>query len=241
MYTVGALARVHANGRVNYADQPPTHADGRELGADRAFEAAERLREAAAAAFGGGGSGGGGAAEDAALDAALDAVLDAEVEGEEGEEGFGSDGDEEDDEDGALTPPWPPGEEEGEGEAGHRVDADADGKEAEGAEGAPPAVGAGEPTEKPPPRNFSRVQDPFNPDRGAFPDFPTAPPVEVAVAPGSMLYLPAGWFHEVCCGWGNGGPCIKGRGSGWLLMPSAPATPPPYPRRSSPRAARTRP
>ena len=52
MYTVGPLSHVHANGRINYADQPPTHADGRELGADRAFEAARRLEAAAAAAFG---------------------------------------------------------------------------------------------------------------------------------------------------------------------------------------------
>ena len=217
MHTVGALTRVHANGRVNYADQPPTHADGRELGADRAFEAAERLRAVAAVAFGKGGVGKGVGEEeeeeDAMLDAALDAVLDAEMEGEEALSD--EDGEEDEEEgDGALTPPWPPGEGVG---AHHRV-VEAD-KEKKGS--APPAAPAEAeaaaeeegPREKPPPRNFSRVQDPLHPDRGAFPDFPAEPPVEVAVAPGSMLYLPAGWFHEV----GRGrsiGPYRRGVGGG---------------------------
>lgn len=162
LYTVGQIARIHANGLINYHDRPPTHADGRELGADRAFAAAERLRAAAAK----------GGEEEEELDAALDAVLDAEMEGEdEGEEE-----EEEEEDDGAVTPPWPPGEEEEKEEASS---ADA------------------EPQETSPPRNFSRVQGPLHPDRGAFPLFPPDPPVEVRVEPGSMLFLPAGWFHEV--------------------------------------------
>ncbi len=176
MYTVGPLAHVHANGRINYADQPPTHADGRELGADRAFEAARRLRAAAAAASRGGEGGG---EEEAEVDAALDAVLAAEMEGEDSDKNE----DEEGDEDGALTPPW--GSDEGKPAT------------AAAAPAAPAATAdKGEPTEKPPPPNFSRCSDPLNPDRGTFPRFPAAAPVEVAVGPGSMLYLPAGWFHE---------------------------------------------
>lgn len=153
------------------------------------------------------------------LDAALDAVLDAEMEGDEALSD--EDGEEDEDEEeghGALTPPWPPGEGAG---AHHRVveaDTEEKGRAAPAAPAPAEAEAAaeeGQPTEKPPPRNFSRVQDPLHPDRGAFPDFPLEPPVEVAVAPGSMLYLPAGWFHEV------------GRGryrdmSGWWLTCSRP-------------------
>lgn len=195
MYAVGDLARVHANGRINYANQPPTHADGREFGADKALAAAERLRRAAVRAFGGEGK------EEEELDAALDAVLEAEMEGEmEGDDGSK----EEDDDDGAVTPPWEPAE-EGEGKTST----------------AAAVGGADAPQEKPPPRNFSRVLDPLHPDREAFPLFPPQPPVEASVAPGAMLYLPAGWFHEVG-GWVGAlflfGSKGDGRGNGLMLF-----------------------
>ena len=47
LYTAGKLVKVHTNGRMNYEGQI-THADGRDLKADRAFEASVALKEAAA-------------------------------------------------------------------------------------------------------------------------------------------------------------------------------------------------
>jgi len=53
MYTVGEVVRVHGNGRINYEGLRMTQADGRDMGADRAREAARQLEEAAVRAFGG--------------------------------------------------------------------------------------------------------------------------------------------------------------------------------------------
>jgi hypothetical protein len=46
------------------------------------------------------------------------------------------------------------------------------------------------------PPSFSRV-DPRHPCTTSFPAFAQATPAMCAVGPGEMLYLPAGWFHEV--------------------------------------------
>lgn len=46
------------------------------------------------------------------------------------------------------------------------------------------------------PPSFSRV-DPRHPCAASFPAFARATPAMCAVGPGEMLYLPAGWFHEV--------------------------------------------
>lgn len=46
LYTAGKVAKVHRNGRINY-DGQLTHADGRDLKADKAWEASLALKEAA--------------------------------------------------------------------------------------------------------------------------------------------------------------------------------------------------
>lgn len=113
------------------------------------------------------------AAAEARLDEALEAVLDAEISGDEGDDDF-----EDEEEEGKGR------EDEGEGE-----------KEVEEMEGGE----RGEEAErKGPPPNFSRVVTTAKPvDDAAFPYFKEAIGGNCEVGEGEMLYLPAGWFHEV--------------------------------------------
>ena len=118
LYTVGKLVKVHPNGRVNYEGQF-THPDGRDLKADKAFQAALKLEDIAKRLE----SEGKGKSkkskktdvdeeeeeqarleisyndsEDDEIDAALDAVLDAEM-GSDFDEDDEDDYDDEEDED----------------------------------------------------------------------------------------------------------------------------------------------
>ena len=46
MYTVGQIQHIHLNGRINYQGQALTEADGREIGAEQAYQAAKQLERA---------------------------------------------------------------------------------------------------------------------------------------------------------------------------------------------------
>ena len=111
------------------------------------------------------------------MEAALDAVLDAEIDDDGYEED--DEGDDDDDE-----------EEEEEEE---------DGDEKEGMSEPPPSPAEEVVAPGKPPDNFSRV-DPSLPHtvlQKDFPHFLEATCLECEVKEGDMLYLPAGWFHEV--------------------------------------------
>ncbi len=148
MGVAGRLARVHANGRIVYAEQGDVRADGADAGeaaaarARRGAEAALAAAEAAAAA------GAPGAAERlAAAEAALEAVLEDALLGGGGVDDFDT-------------------MEEGGGGGG------GGGAGSAGAAGEPPSFCAAA---------------------------AAAPPPALAceLRAGQMLYLPAGWFHEV--------------------------------------------
>ncbi|KAK9814629.1 hypothetical protein WJX72_009022 [[Myrmecia] bisecta] len=177
MYTHGKLQKVYPNGRIVYAGSGAVLADGSDA---QDVEAWQRLKAAEAALTeaekavqrGDKGSQRRLAQAEARLEAALDTALD-EFEGLDDD--FSDSADELSDEGGS-------------GPAGHsnskraRAAATANGKQ----EGEPPS--------------FSRI-DLALPDaqlRAKFPLFPgKAAALECEVRAGQMLYLPAGWFHEV--------------------------------------------
>jgi hypothetical protein len=178
MHTVGAIERVHHNGRIVYEGSPaaPDGADpdaSKAVDAAAAVEAAEAELEAAEAAVEAGEEG----AEDrlaraeAALEAAMDGALDMEMDGME------MDGMEEEEEEREEE-----GEEEREEEGGRSVPTD-----------------EGDAVSKPPPVNFSHIDLRLPADKvvEAWPDFGKVTRMIAEVKAGEMLYLPAGWFHNV--------------------------------------------
>lgn len=201
MYTHGAVAKIHGNGRIVYQGQGEVLADGSDA-ADvarwRARTAAEEAVAAAEAAVAAGKPGAKKAlaAAERRLEEALDAALDDfdDFDGLSDEEGLSSSDDasaDESDDDG-----W--GDKGANckrrfGKAPARKKAKKTykqaGKEAKGAQ-------------EPEPPSFSRIdlrQDDAS-LRAAFSKFPgKAAALEVTVEAGQMLYLPAGWFHEVGC------------------------------------------
>eukprot|EP00599_Poterioochromonas_sp_BG-1_P001362 CAMPEP_0173140522 /NCGR_PEP_ID=MMETSP1105-20130129/4943_1 /TAXON_ID=2985 /ORGANISM="Ochromonas sp., Strain BG-1" /LENGTH=316 /DNA_ID=CAMNT_0014053539 /DNA_START=281 /DNA_END=1227 /DNA_ORIENTATION=- len=214
LYTVGKLAKIHPNGRINYEGQL-TFADGRDFKSDKAFQAALKLEEVSNRL-----------AEksqekekklqkekkteaedesednddeeeddnglnvrfndsDDEIDAALDEVLDAEMDSDMDEE---DDFDDEDDyED---------------------IDEDEEDLEDEDltnlkrkltSEGSNPKES--KKAKKGPPDNFSQVNTSLSKKElsKAFPKFLDAQnrSITVTVKAGQMLYIPSGWFHEV--------------------------------------------
>jgi hypothetical protein len=188
MYTTGRMAMVHPNGRICY-DGLLTGADGADVASIKAMEAekeqavaaedADRAQRALAA-------GEGGAEEwvrraEARMEAAMDAVLEAEMAGAGAGDGdFGSEEEEEEEEEGG-------GGGEGEGE---------EGEEGEGGE----RVDEGEEEKDDSPVNFSGVDESLSTSEltAKYPLFATGTTeTSVMLGAGDMLYLPAGWFHEV--------------------------------------------
>ncbi|KAL4437367.1 hypothetical protein ABPG75_004506 [Micractinium tetrahymenae] len=157
MYTVGAVAKIHSNGRIVFKGQGDVLPDGSEAGeaaqwlARRAAETELAAAEEAAAR-----DEPGAAKRLRAAERRLDRVLEAAL----GEDDWGAIDDFD-----ALEAPQPS-----------------------------PAAAAGDP------ESFSRV-DLHLPDaqlKRQFPLFPgKAAALECEVQAGQMLYLPAGWFHEV--------------------------------------------
>jgi hypothetical protein len=237
LYTVGEIAHIHPNGRINYKDQP-THPDGSDLNAENAAAAAARVKAVAARMLAwqqgqeapgqgqglgqvqgqglgqGQGQGQGQADEEDEdaledeMDAALDAVLDAEMDRAEGSEGSEDSDEDEDDEDSDGD------EDEDDDDADPDDDAsaskgDADNKEkdSDAIRDQPPRIHKRKldqlNTTNTKPQNFSQV-DTSLPDTDKqlyknFPKYVTARGrgVKVLLRAGQMLYIPAGWFHEV--------------------------------------------
>ena len=201
LYTHGDVARVHANGRINYVGQL-TNADGSDASSLRALQASARLAAAAQVLD-----------EDAEegerqIEDALEALLDAERDGEEEEDDDDDDDDDEEEEE---------DDEDASGEEDEEVDIN--------------ALLSSTSTSSAQPPNFSKVDTtlPDSELKERFPlyyELITRPNGDssgggssssggskgrgkrglegssphhyhVTVSAGEMLYIPAGWFHEV--------------------------------------------
>ena len=173
MYTRGEIVYVHANGRVNYKGFE-THADGSEVGSLEALErdekklAAERALAEAEARVERKEPGAKEALQKAEEE--LDGVLESFLDAEE---------DEFDDYDLCAEEEEVDDDDEGGGEGEVRPMKKSRLED-------PAAV----------PLNFSRVSCEEDVAE-RFPEFAEAIPVECEIRSGEMLYLPAGWFHEV--------------------------------------------
>ena len=204
--TAGHIAKVYPNGRIVYSEAdadaaaapPAVFADGTAAAARRAM-AADVERAAAEDAIADARAqlaAGGAAAESAgerlrvaeeALESALEAAMDAEL-------GWGDGGDEEED----------------------YVDSDVDEGDDEdvrggtggsdGARGAMDGDAAGGEAATPTPDNFSAIDLTLSASalRARWPALGGAVTTTVTVHAGEMLYLPAGWFHEVTSLGGSG-------------------------------------
>lgn len=173
MFTRGEIAHVHANGRINYKGFE-TNADGSEVGSlealrrDERKKAAERALAAAEAAVERGDVG---AKEKLGkAEKEMEEVLEAYLDEDEGFDDYDlcEEEEEEGEEDGGRAAKKLRVEED--------VDADPD------------------PVELP--LNFSMV-DSLDAPSEKFAAFKKARCVECQIKSGEMLYLPAGWFHEV--------------------------------------------
>lgn len=184
MYTRGSITQIHANGLITYRGQPEVRSDGAQRSHAHAWEQKVAAEAELAAAEQRVTHGEETAAEAAAqaerrLEEALDRMLDEEVDF-----GFGEDDEGE----------WDDAEDDLEGEPLRRQS----GKQAK-MEGATHA-----------PDNFSCVDLSQRDDVlcRSFPAFPgKAAATLCTLSAGEMLYLPAGWFHEVTS---FGGPESKG-------------------------------
>lgn len=190
MYTIGALEKVHPNGRINYQGERTTPY-GADLKSDaaaaaaRARENAEKMLVAAEQAVA---KGRPGAQEELdraeeLMEIAMDQVLEAEMsdyeEGLEEDDFEGESDDEADDfSDDVKIPDYENGVVEMPSEKRRLVDKTVKN-----------------------PNNFSRVGTHFLDDEAQiqanFPEFLEARSAFCNVKAGDMLYLPASWFHEV--------------------------------------------
>jgi hypothetical protein len=230
LYPVGALTRIHANGRINYAGAASRAdgADARDVARVAALDAAaaEAALAAAEAAVRAGAPGARKArrAAERALERALADALQADsaASGSSG----GESADEEGDSGGGA---WC-GQDD-------YVDSDADAQAAAagGAAGAITAAAgsasdAGDSDDEAPP-HFSRV-DASRPDD--FPLFSGATCIHADIAAGELLFLPAGWWHEVTS-WSDAAAASAAQGTGthlavnfWFHPPDAASFDAPY-------------
>jgi hypothetical protein len=189
LYPNGVLRRVHANGRINY-EGAPSRADGadahdaaRVAGLDAANAQAALAAAEAAQAAGAPGARRARRKAEAALEAALQDALRAQALAGGGESGSKSG-------DGLAADGNSEGASGSEGAAWCGVDDYCDSD----VEGAADAPSEGDADDGVAPPHFSRV-DTQRP--GDFPLFAAAQCVTADVAAGELLFLPAGWFHEV--------------------------------------------
>ncbi len=195
LYTRGKLAKVHANGRINYEGEITTAygADPSSYAAAQAQAAKERAEERLVAAEQALAEGKPGAQEElekaeAMLDEAMEAILDAENDNDEmfgdddQEEGFCLETAKEEDVAGMTIEELSEDEEEQE----ENLDDD--------------TVRIVDKTVKNP-NNFSKVEPSILDDRetlrGQFPKVLEANAAFCECSAGDILYLPASWFHEV--------------------------------------------
>mmetsp|Transcript_1078 Transcript_1078/g.2439 ORF Transcript_1078/g.2439 Transcript_1078/m.2439 type:complete len:568 (-) Transcript_1078:296-1999(-) len=211
MRTAGKISKVHPNGRIVYEGQGNIRADGSSASEVALWEACRSAEAAVQAAEQGVAEKRKGAAQaleaaEARLEAALDAQLTHKLsmpkssgskkkaEGSEEEEEEGEESSEEDDGSMDLL----------EGLQDDYMDEDAaESSQEEEKEGGHtgPDVRTGVEEEEGDPPSFCTGIDLSLPDeqlKAAFPGFPgKAAAMEVTLKAGQMLYLPAGWFHEV--------------------------------------------
>ena len=204
MYTVGTPVAVHRNGRVNYEESGRTRADGDDGSvaarvAAGAVNVAYAELEAAESAMANEEEGG--AARVEAAERAVDAAMDDAAFTAAGGRGAEGDGDDGDDLDGdGFFGGHDDFDDVDDSDLDADVDSDLDEEEnengGEGAGGEGAGRGAGGGAEADPP-SFSRV------DRDGLSEFPrfarahASARVQTEVRAGEVLYLPAGWFHEV--------------------------------------------
>ena len=205
MYTVGRPVRVHPNGRINYEESGRTGPDGddgqlaarvaaaRVAAAEAELEAAEAAAAAAAAA---------GEAEELErarrwverAEAGLDEAMDTAMDGGDGRDGWEDDGDDKDDGffGAGMRDDF---DEMADDDLDQLASSDEDDDDRVARNGAK-AEKARDDDEDGDPPSFSRV------DRSRMESFPLFAQaqgrrVEAEVNVGEVLYLPAGWFHEV--------------------------------------------
>jgi mannose-6-phosphate isomerase-like protein (cupin superfamily) len=224
LYTVGNLAKIHPNGRINY-EEGLTHADGRDLKADKAFQASLKLEEIANKMENKKSQSNNNTNKKTAeeeeeeentlkihynesddeIDEALDAVLDAEMGSDFDDESEDDDEDEEEDfEDEEQQLDEDDDEEEEEQEPEEKGEAkrlDSRKRKSNLTEEQDGRKRGKKEQKKGPPSNFSQVDSslPLSELKKKFPLFPAAQErsVTVTIKAGQMLYIPCGWFHEV--------------------------------------------
>ncbi len=194
LYTVGKVSQVHPNGRICY-EGAPANADGSDpdavaaMRADMQRESAECDLKAAEAAVAAGETGASDrlrAAEDA-LEAAIEAGLNAEL-------GIGDVTGDEDEAEEAPMKMW------GADWNGEELEEEEDEAEDEEAETQQQLNSGEEESNEQPettPNNFSNIDLTEEKWREKWPLAKKAAMAEVNIEAGEMLWLPAGWFHEV--------------------------------------------
>uniref|UniRef100_A0A383WCI6 JmjC domain-containing protein n=1 Tax=Tetradesmus obliquus TaxID=3088 RepID=A0A383WCI6_TETOB len=212
MYVRGKLQRIYHNGRIVYEGQGDVLPDGSDKHDVHLWQARHNADEAAAAAA------------DDALEVQLELMLQEGAEGfEEGLEGLADDyidsdddgpadlySDDEDDQasdDADCDDQQQAGKRKGLAGKQQRQQQPDKKRQKQATAGPAAAHAAGPASVEPPPPSFSQV-DLSLPEavlRRQFPRFPgVAAAQEVLLQAGQMLYLPAGWFHEVTS-YGGGG------------------------------------
>jgi hypothetical protein len=194
MYTNEEVVKLHANGRINYRGAL-TNADGSDPAAIAAMEASMKLQQADEEE------------DEEAVEAALEELLDAEMGSEEEEDDDNDD--DEDDEDGVdesvmdamrrkLAPAlgWPSSSSSSSSSHGDNSKKQTSKKKNKTGDSSSDSTSSH-------PANFSRVDTsmPLNEIAQRFPLFASeavqSQKREMWLEAGQMLYLPAGWFHEV--------------------------------------------
>lgn len=220
MYTVGEIVKMHPNGRINYSGQL-TEADGSDQSSMKAVKASSLLETAAEklskAEIAGENTDDIEDEIDEALEEALNAEMEDQCSGSE-EENFDDADDDEGDEDfeveDVIDEDSDEEKEDMQDEAcssslGKRKIQDEEEEESlprfirkllksESSSSSSSIKEIGKKKQQGPPSNFSRVNTENSKDE-EFPLFRDAltRKLEVTVKAGEMLYIPAGWFHEV--------------------------------------------
>jgi len=177
MYTVGEIVKIYDNGRINYLGQL-TNEDGSDPNVERAVKASQALEQA------------GNDDDSEEIERALEDALDAEMEGfdDDDDDDFADDDDDDDEVlDSSKLPAYL------NVVTGKRKQSDPNPETLQ-----IPKKPKGS---KEDPSNFSRVDTSLSDQElnSKFPKFVNVlkEKIEVIVSAGEMLYIPAGWFHEV--------------------------------------------
>ena len=182
MYTVGDIVKIYENGRINYAGQL-TNEDGSDPNVEKALKASQALEKA------------GDDDDSEEMERALEDALDAEMEGDDDDD-FDDDEDDDDDDDNVddIDPSLLPDYLKRESVIGKR-------KQQDSAADSLQKKSKNNDASKEP-FNFSKVDTSLSDQelKKKFPNYyvnALKTKIEVTVSAGEMLYIPAGWFHEV--------------------------------------------